>query len=88
MSGSREIKFLDRSPPAQPQDELRDIAASRYGLQGDFQPLDSERDQNFLVETADGKRYVLKVANKDEGADVIEFPLSCRCHALSATSMG
>jgi 4-aminobutyrate aminotransferase-like enzyme/Ser/Thr protein kinase RdoA (MazF antagonist) len=80
MSGSREIKFLDRSPPAQPQDELRDIAASRYGLQGDFQPLDSERDQNFLVETADGKRYVLKVANKDEGADVIEFHAAALQH--------
>jgi len=42
------------------------IALEVFGLAGAAAPLTSERDQNFLIEGADGSRVVLKIANADE----------------------
>ena len=47
------------------------VAAARivrelYGLQALAHPLPSERDQNFLLETADHERLVLRIANAGE----------------------
>ncbi|MGI9234626.1 MAG: aminotransferase class III-fold pyridoxal phosphate-dependent enzyme [Woeseiaceae bacterium] len=74
------IKFLDRNPPALPVDDLRDIAAQLYGLAGSFQEFDSERDQNFLIETEGGGHFVLKVANVAESNDVIDFQIRALQH--------
>lgn len=80
MLGVSEIKFLDRNPPAHPVEEVRAVAERYYGLEGNFRPLQSERDQNFLVETNDDSRFVFKVANADESGDVIEFQLGALQH--------
>jgi len=42
--------------------EANTIVNQRFGLVGTVRGLESEKDQNFLVETDDG-RYVLKIAN-------------------------
>lgn len=39
------------------------LAKTRYELNADASVLPSERDQNFLLETAAGDRFVLKIAN-------------------------
>ena len=44
-----------------------------YGLPVDAEPLPSERDQNFLLRDADGPRYVLKIANRDEALEVLDL---------------
>ncbi len=75
MLGDAAIKFLDRNLPAHPADEIRRIATDLYDIEGDLAALDSERDQNFRVTTVSGSRFVLKVANVDESADVIDFQL-------------
>ncbi|MCP5090123.1 MAG: aminotransferase class III-fold pyridoxal phosphate-dependent enzyme [Gammaproteobacteria bacterium] len=80
MSDLGEIKFLDRNPPAHAIDDVRPITARRYGLEGSFRSLDSERDQNFRIETKDGSRCVFKIANKDESVDVVEFQLGALQH--------
>ncbi|WP_447975505.1 aminotransferase class III-fold pyridoxal phosphate-dependent enzyme [Nitrospira sp. Kam-Ns4a] len=48
------------------------IARDRYGIAARAQPLPSERDQNFLLETAAGPEYVLKIANAAESRAVLE----------------
>ncbi|NNC56406.1 MAG: phosphotransferase, partial [Woeseiaceae bacterium] len=74
------VKFLDRNPPSLSVDEVREIAKRHYKLLGDFHPLQSERDQNFLVESNDGDRFVIKIANKDETVNVIDFQIGALRH--------
>ena len=80
MSGPGDIKFLDRNPPLHALEDIRKIAARRYGLEGNFQSLSSERDQNFRVETNSGTRYVFKIANKDESSEVADFQIGALQH--------
>ena len=80
MPDAGEIRYLDRNPPAHPHEEARTILQQHYGVRGDLQQLDSERDQNFRVTTNDGQRYILKIANIAETADVIEFQLGALQH--------
>lgn len=44
-----------------------------YGLQGTLLPLVSERDQNFRLDTADGERVVVKIANSTEPFRITDF---------------
>ena len=44
-------------------DEAARLARRYFGLAASARELPSERDQNFLLQMADGERYVLKVAN-------------------------
>ncbi len=37
------------------------IALEQYGIAASASPLPSERDQNFLLKTAAGERFVLKM---------------------------
>ncbi len=60
------------------------LAFELYGLTATATPLPSERDQNFLLETANGERAVLKIANALEERTVIEAQQRALSHvALS-----
>jgi Ser/Thr protein kinase RdoA (MazF antagonist) len=48
------------------------IARESYGIDASASPLPSERDQNFLLTTAAGDRYVLKIANATENRAMLE----------------
>ncbi len=88
MVATSEIKFIDRDPPVCAVDEVSDIAARLYGLAGSFRALDSERDQNFLVETHGGRRFILKIANAAESSDVVDFQIRALQHiATTAPSL-
>ena len=83
MSESRatqEIKFLDRNPPAFRDEAVRRIAAERFGLEGTIKSLISERDQNIRIRTARGAQYVLKIANADEDANVVDLQVQSLLH--------
>ncbi|MEX2295821.1 MAG: aminotransferase class III-fold pyridoxal phosphate-dependent enzyme [Dongiaceae bacterium] len=75
-----DVKFLDRNPPAFPEDLVRRVAAGSFGLEGEFKPLVSERDQNFRVTTARGERFVFKIANVDEDPGVVDLQLRGLLH--------
>lgn len=62
-----------------PNDAER-LLSEHYELTGDLKPLTSERDQNFLVATADGNRYVLKIANSAEDPAITEFQSGALLH--------
>jgi Ser/Thr protein kinase RdoA (MazF antagonist) len=50
-----------------------EAAAARYGLCGDAAPLPSERDQNFLVTDPRRGKFVLKIANRDDSWELLDF---------------
>jgi 4-aminobutyrate aminotransferase-like enzyme/Ser/Thr protein kinase RdoA (MazF antagonist) len=54
-------------------DEAVRIASETFGVEVLASALPSERDQNFMLRTAAGERFVLKVANSEEDFDFIEL---------------
>jgi 4-aminobutyrate aminotransferase-like enzyme/Ser/Thr protein kinase RdoA (MazF antagonist) len=64
------------NPAAAPRFSAGDatrLARELYGLSLDSEPLPSERDQNFLLRDAAGPRFVLKIANREEGFEVLDL---------------
>ena len=53
--------------------EAAHIAQQVFGLAASVASLPSERDQNFLLDTVGGGRFVLKIAKSDEDRGVLEF---------------
>ena len=88
MVATPDIRFLNRNPPAHSLEELRDLALELYGLEGRMSPLDSERDQNTLIQAGDGDRFVLKVANGAETTEAIDFQIGALRHiAMTAPAL-
>ena len=54
-------------------DDAVEFAAELYGLRVSASALPSERDQNFLLRTATGEQFVLKIANAEENFDFLNF---------------
>jgi len=59
--------------PSFPPDAAAAAARGLYGLEGSVQPLPSERDQNFLLTTASGEQFVLKISNATEDSRIIDL---------------
>ena len=53
--------------------EAERIGQLEYGLAATATALPSERDQNFLLTTAQGQKFVLKFAKSDEERAVLDF---------------
>jgi 4-aminobutyrate aminotransferase-like enzyme/Ser/Thr protein kinase RdoA (MazF antagonist) len=58
-----------RLKPERAQAFARDV----FGVDGPVRPLPSYIDQNFLVGTEDGPRWVLRIANAEEEEAVLDF---------------
>jgi hypothetical protein len=56
------------------------LARELYGAEVTATPLASERDQNFLVTTAAGDRFVLKIANGGEERAMLEAQNAAMAH--------
>ena len=56
------------------------LARDIYGIDASASALPSERDQNFLLTTASGGRYVLKVANAAEDRALLEAQNAAMAH--------
>lgn len=73
----------DRMTAEQPRLSLAEaavLARTHFGLEGGLDPLASERDQNFRLTTADGARFVVKIANAAEPAEVTNFQTEALRH--------
>lgn len=53
--------------------QVEALLRSHYGLQGHASRLASERDELFLVDTADGRRFVLRLANPADDELVLDM---------------
>jgi len=56
------------------------LAHKHFGLMGETAELAGERDQNFLITTPKGRRFVLKIANPAEDRAVLEFQNEAMLH--------
>ncbi|MDJ0911577.1 MAG: phosphotransferase [Woeseiaceae bacterium] len=56
------------------------ILCEHFGLSGHLEPLDSERDRNYLVTTEQGEKAVLKIANSAEAAEVTAMQTDALLH--------
>jgi 4-aminobutyrate aminotransferase-like enzyme len=65
------MSLLQQAPRFSSADAIR-LARDHYGLGAEASPLPSERDQNFLLTTASGVRFVLKIANATEARAGLE----------------
>ena len=63
--------MLDHAPHFDPA-FAEQLARELYGLDATATALTSERDQNFLLTTADGDRLVLKIANPREARSMLD----------------
>ncbi|MDI5936102.1 phosphotransferase [Halomonas kalidii] len=71
---------LSTAVPCLAPDEVRVLVSRLYGIQGSVKSLVGERDQNCCIETADGRRYVLKISNPSEPVSVVDFQIAALEH--------
>src|ERR1700687_4915617 len=56
------------------------LAEKLYGLSASATPLPGERDQNFLLATVNGEKFVLKIANALESRALLEAQHQALAH--------
>ncbi|MEH6592031.1 MAG: phosphotransferase [Halioglobus sp.] len=61
------------NPPSFDAAKISKKIADEYNLEGELRPLVGERDQNFQLQAAHGKNYVVKIAGQDEDPDITDF---------------
>ncbi len=75
------MKFLRANAPTLPLLHVQQIAREHFGLCGDAKALYSERDQNALFREADGRAWMLKIANTRFYGISSAWIRCCRCRA-------
>jgi len=80
MTEPASLQAIAAIPPDLPVTAVKELVAEQYGLVGEFAPLISERDQNFRLKTADGNRFVVKIANAAEQEATTDFQIRALLH--------
>jgi 4-aminobutyrate aminotransferase-like enzyme/Ser/Thr protein kinase RdoA (MazF antagonist) len=71
---------LDEAVPAFDLSDVEDLVARSWRVHGALTPLHGERDLNFRVDDPSGSRYVLKIQNPADSAEVVDFQTSAARH--------
>jgi 4-aminobutyrate aminotransferase-like enzyme/Ser/Thr protein kinase RdoA (MazF antagonist) len=71
---------LEARAPAFSADEAAVIAQQVFGIDSAAHALDSERDQNFRLDAADGRQWVLKITNPAEDPAVLDLQSQALAH--------
>ncbi len=66
-------RMLTSTPPAFSGEQAARIALDYFGISAGTRPLVSERDQNFRLDADDGRRFTLKISNRSEQEQVVDF---------------
>jgi 4-aminobutyrate aminotransferase-like enzyme/Ser/Thr protein kinase RdoA (MazF antagonist) len=69
--------------PDLPQALVERRVASVYGLTGSWRRLGGEREQNFRLVTANGAKFVVKVASIDEPTESLQFQIDALEHVAA-----
>lgn len=72
--------LLTTDRPALPEAHAAELLLEHYGLEGELEAQDSERDQNFLLRPASGQACVLKIANPAEAEAITDFQIAALLH--------
>jgi hydroxylysine kinase len=68
------------NPPSFDAAQMARKVATDYGLEGEWDILVGERDQNFRLQADTGKNYVVKIAGQDEDPDITDFQVAALLH--------
>lgn len=71
---------LRTSPPRFAAGQAERAARDLYGLAASARALSGERDCNFLLRTADGRQFVLKILDVEAGPETIDCQLGVLKH--------
>ncbi len=74
---------IETETPELAEKEVLQFVQDRYGMTVRLQPLLGERDQNFRMQTDDGREFVLKIANPAEDTLATEFQIEALLHLES-----
>src|SRR4029079_1275268 len=77
---------LLRTPTFKAED-AREVAHRVFGVDGEVSSLPSERDQNFLLQTNGGDRFVLKIANAADGRALLDAQNEALAHIARRSSL-
>jgi 4-aminobutyrate aminotransferase-like enzyme/Ser/Thr protein kinase RdoA (MazF antagonist) len=64
-----------------------DLGRRLFGLDAEASALPSERDQNFVLQTAAGDRFVLKIANSTDDRTLLEAQNAALTHVARASTL-
>ncbi len=81
------LAAISAAPPALGTEYVANAIEAQFGLAGKFSPLVSERDQNFLLRTDDGKKYVAKVTSAHEDPVATDFQIGALLHLEHAQGL-
>ncbi len=72
---------LESTPPVFGTEAVTRILRDRFGVKASsLTPLAGERDQNFRVEAADGRRLLFKISNPADGLSTVEMQAAALRH--------
>jgi 4-aminobutyrate aminotransferase-like enzyme/Ser/Thr protein kinase RdoA (MazF antagonist) len=72
--------ILDTQPPFFSTEGVLELARDLYGLGGTISSLDSERDQNFWINTPSGDQFVIKIANSAMDPAILMMQVEALAH--------
>jgi 4-aminobutyrate aminotransferase-like enzyme/Ser/Thr protein kinase RdoA (MazF antagonist) len=75
--------ILNTEPPCFSTEEVLEFARDLYTLGGTIAPLDSERDQNFRIDTPSGDPFVIKIANSAMDPALLMMQVEALAHIAS-----
>lgn len=77
---SAALSAVTAAAPTLPLAIVSAAVTTQFGLDGDYAPLVSERDQNFMMRTNSGEQYVVKVTSRFEEAATTDFQIAALLH--------
>lgn len=75
-------------PPNIDLDRVATAVSEQFGLAGQLTSLVSERDQNLSLRTPDGRRFVVKIAGRNEDPVVTDFQILALVHLQQLGTAG
>ena len=71
---------IEGDAPSLAVDAVARAVNAEFGLGGEYSPLVSERDQNFMLRSHSGERYVVKIASRFEDPAATDFQIAALRH--------
>jgi 4-aminobutyrate aminotransferase-like enzyme/Ser/Thr protein kinase RdoA (MazF antagonist) len=65
------MNYTASNPPRFTETQVKEFVDQTYGLDASVDHLASDIGQNFLVQNTDGFKYIFKIANPSESADIL-----------------
>jgi 4-aminobutyrate aminotransferase-like enzyme/Ser/Thr protein kinase RdoA (MazF antagonist) len=78
-----QARILDTKPPGFSKEEALGIAGELYGLEGVISSLESERDQNFRIDSPSGEQFTIKIANSAVDPAVLMMQLEAMMYVAT-----